>query len=97
MITRRSAPSLVADVAVGELISLDDSTNSSDVIAGSVPCTTDAKVHQQPSIIHKTVVKPSHIIHVNNTDTSQSLMDRQFLSSQRHQKPETITESQTLM
>lgn len=96
MITRRSAPSLVADVTVGELISLDDSTNSSDVTAGSVPCTTDDKVHQQPSI-HKTVVKPSHIIHVNNTDTSQSLMDRQFLSSQRHQKPETITESQTLM
>ena len=53
MITRRSVPSLVANVAVGELISLGDSTNSSDVNAGSVLCATDPKVHHQPSIIHK--------------------------------------------
>ena len=53
MITRRSVPNLVANVAVGELISLDDSTNSSDVNADSVLCATDPKVHHQPPIIHK--------------------------------------------
>lgn len=59
MITRRSVPSLVANVAVGELISLDDSTNSSDVNADSVLCATDPKVHHQPFILHKLSVNLS--------------------------------------
>ncbi|CAH3155315.1 unnamed protein product [Porites lobata] len=46
MITRRSVPSLVANVAVGELISLDDSTDSSDVNADSVLCATDPKSNE---------------------------------------------------